>query len=422
MAASAKRPRSASGDRPRTSLPGSTQASPARKPPGEFELLAKVRAAVDKLGRGRGVRVGIGDDCAVVHSPRDGKPLVLTTDTLVEDVHFHAGWLTPRELGVRAFRAAVSDIASMGARPRYVLLSLEIPGDRHGFGAREALALVRSLASDARRCGAALVGGNVSGGARTGVTVTVVGEAAGKPLLRSAARIGDLVFVTGRLGGSAAGWRTLLESAAGRRPRDDGERGHRAATAAYRKPPLRLDFAAALAERGFANAMIDLSDGLLQDLGHVAQASRVAIRVDAAAVPVHPAAIRFASSQAPKARSARAAHSRAAMPSAVELALTGGEDYELAFTAPAARLAAIEKLAARLRTPLHAIGRIEKIAGGRAAVTDSAGRPFAVSAEGFDHLRGRGAKATVRGRSATNRATNGATNRAMKPVPKPSTR
>lgn len=414
MAASVKRPRAASGDRPRTSPGRSTESSSARKPPGEFELLARVRAAVDKLGRGRGVRVGIGDDCAVVDSPRDGKPLVLTTDTLVEGVHFRSGWLTPRELGVRAFRAAVSDIASMGARPRYVLLSLEIPSAGQGFGATEALSLVRSLAADARRAGAALVGGNVSGGARTGVTVTVVGEAAGKPLLRSTAKAGDLVFVTGKLGGAAAGWRTLLESESGRMGREDGVRGHRAATTAYRKPPLRLAFAAALAERGLATAMIDISDGLLQDLNHVARASRVAIRVDAASVPVHPAAIRFASLRGRATPAARTATSQTILSASVELALTGGEDYELAFTAPATRLAAIEKLAARLRTPLHVIGRIEKVGKGRAAVTDEAGRTFAVSAEGFDHLRERGAKATVRGRRAAKRAVN--------PAPKPRTR
>ena len=408
MAASTDRPRAASGDRPKSS-------STRRAEPGEFELLAKVRAAVEKLGRGRGVIVGIGDDCAVVEPPRrrrasaDGRtpagasanaapPLVLTTDTMVEGVHFHADWLTPRELGVRAFRAAVSDIAAMGARPRYVLLSLEIPGAEHGFGAREALALVRGVAADARRTGAALVGGNVSGGARTGVTVTVVGEAAGTPLLRSAARAGDLVFVTGSLGGAAAGYRALLASRQ-KSPRDSGdERARRAATAAYRRPPLRLAFAAALAEQGLANAMVDISDGLLQDLGHVAQASRVAIRIEAASVPVHRVAMRTAARSPAALRVAGAASSKA---SPVELALTGGEDYELAFTAPKSRRAAIEKLAARLRTPIEVIGSVEK---GRAAVTDSGGRPFAVPVPGFDHLRARGDKKTVRSRRAPARA------------------
>ncbi|MFN2428160.1 MAG: thiamine-phosphate kinase [Candidatus Binatia bacterium] len=374
MAASAKRPRAASGHRPES----------ARSRLGEFELLARVRATVEKLGRGRGVRVGIGDDCAVVDGPRAGASFVLTTDTMVEGVHFRAGWLTPRELGVRAFRAAVSDIAAMGARPRHVLLSLEIPDT---FAARDALALVRAVATDARGSGAALVGGNVSGGARVGVTVTVIGESAGTPLLRSAARVGDLVFVTGSLGGAAAGWRALSSGAV----------PDRTLATAYRRPPLRVDFAAALAARGLAHAVIDISDGLLQDLSHVARESRVAVRIDEARVPVHRAA-------------RRAATAGKGSPSPLELALTGGEDYELAFTAPAARRAAIERLAATHRTPVTVVGQIEKgekrekREQGRAAVTDSAGRPFAVSAEGFDHLRERGAKATVHGQRAKPRA------------------
>lgn len=341
--------------------------SSRRQPPGEFELLARVRAAVEAGGPGRGVIVGIGDDCAVVEAPRGGQRLVLTTDTMVEGVHFRSSWLTPRELGVRAFRAAVSDIAAMGAKPRYVLVSLEIPGDERGFGAGDALALVRAAAADARRTGASVVGGNVSGSERTAVSVTVVGETIGKPLLRRGARAGDLVFVTGSLGGSAAGCRVLLAA-----------RDVPAIARAYRRPPLRLAFAAALAQSGLARAMIDVSDGLLQDLGHIADESRVAIRVDPASVPIHPAA------------------KKGVRPLfALELALAGGEDYELAFTAPKSARGAIEKLAARHRTPVSEIGFIDR---GRPGVTDAAGRPFSLSATGFDHLRGRarGARASRR--------------------------
>jgi len=349
---------------------------------GEFALLASVRAAVSALGHGRGVLTGIGDDCAVVEGPRAGSSFVLTTDTMMEGVHFRDSWLTARELGVRAFRAAVSDIAAMGARPRYVLLSLEIPGE--AFGEAEALLLARAVASEARRCGATLVGGNVSGGARTGVTVTIVGETCGRPLLRSAAKAGDLLFVTGRLGGAAAGWRALAEADAATR----GRKAARASSAAFRRPPLRLDFAAALAARGFANAAVDLSDGLLQDLGHVAEESRVAIRVDAASVPVHAAARRRS---APYGRSEAARlQSRAA---GLELALAGGEDYELAFTAPPSRRRAIEKLAAAHAVRVSVIGRVEK---GHAAVTDSEGEPFTIARTGFDHLRVEHDSATVR--------------------------
>lgn len=339
-------------------------ASSRRPGPGEFELLAKVRAAVEAHGRGRGVVVGIGDDCAVV-SP-GFRPLLLTTDTMVDGVHFERAWLAPKELGLRAFRAAVSDIAAMGARPLWALLSLEIPAD--SLGEREALALVKAVSAGARRSGAALVGGNVSGGPRLAVTVTVVGEAAGKPLLRSAAKAGDLLLVTGALGGAAAGWRTLASKRS----------ASRADSAAWRVPPSRLEFSAALAEKGLVHAMIDVSDGLLQDLGHVADESGVTIRVDASKVPVH--------------RAARILEKRGGPP-ALELALSGGEDYELAFTAPSSALAAIERVAKAQRTPLSVIGVIAK---GKAVVTDATGRPFALAEAGFDHLRAaakRGARA-----------------------------
>ncbi|MFN2377728.1 MAG: thiamine-phosphate kinase [Candidatus Binatia bacterium] len=348
-------------------------AAPARRQaPGEFELLAQVRSAVEKIGRGPGVIVGIGDDAAVVASPSSGRPLALTTDSMIEGVHYRASWLTPKELGARAFRAAVSDVAAMGARPRFVLLSLEIPADDARFGATQALQLVRAVAAEARKSGATLVGGNVSAAPRTGVTVTVVGEAAGRPLLRRGAKAGDLVFVTGTLGGAAAGWRSLLAH-------DEAKTRNRvallpSATSAFRRPPLRIEFAALLAARGLAHAMVDVSDGLLQDLGHLATQSQVALRIDAGRVPVHAAARRFRGS-----------------PSPLELALSGGEDYELAFTAPAAKRPAIEKVAAATRTPLRVVGVVGK---GPGAVTDPDGRPFALASTGHDHLRNQAARPT----------------------------
>ncbi|HEX5633045.1 MAG TPA: thiamine-phosphate kinase, partial [Gemmatimonadales bacterium] len=195
---------------------------------GEFELLAKVRAAVEGLGRGHGVVVGIGDDCAVVRVPAGLQ--VLTTDTMVEGVHFRPAWLTPRELGVRAYRAAVSDVAAMGAIPRHALLSLELPSG--GFDAADALSLVRGVAAEARRGGAALVGGNVSGGPRLSLTVTVTGEAVARPLLRRDAKPGDLVFVTGALGGAGAALCRLLAADESSSPRKAVPASLRAASAA----------------------------------------------------------------------------------------------------------------------------------------------------------------------------------------------
>lgn len=344
--------------------------------PGEFRLLAKVRAAVEAHGRGRGVRTGIGDDCAVVNTGssravgggrRDAAPaLLLTTDTMVEGVHFERAWLSPRELGVRAFRAAVSDVAAMGGRPNWVLLSLEIPTDWPDE--RDALNLVESVSAAARAAGAALVGGNVSGGPRLVVTVTVVGETMGaRAFLRSDAKEGDLVFVTGTLGGAAAGWRALAAEQESQTLHAAGEvRG--AASAAYRRPPLRLAFAAALAKAGLVHAMIDVSDGLLQDLGHLCEESDATILIDPTLVPVH-----------------RAARLRRAAPPGLDLALTGGEDYELAFTAPPSARVAIERMAKSRRTPLTVIGFV--VVGEKAEVTDLDGNALDAALAGFDHLR-----------------------------------
>lgn len=369
---------------------------------GEFEFLARVRDAVEKLGRKPGVLVGIGDDCAVVagdpassSARRRGNlgpsakvggslshPLVLTTDTMVEGAHYRAGWLTARELGARAFRVAVSDVAAMGARPHYVLLSLELPPPSSVAEEKFALDLVRAVAAEAKGCGAALVGGNVSAAATTNVTITVVGQSAGRPLLRSGAKPGDLVFQTGKLGGAAAGWRLLAENAKQRATLPQA--GLRPATLAYRRPPSRLEFAAALAESDLATTMIDVSDGLIQDLGHIAEASAVNIVVDETSVPIHGAAKRYADvGCSPGGRKKQ--RGSTVRPSALELALTGGEDYELVFTASAASVSAINELAARTRTPVAVIGRVQR---GRAVVVDHEGKAFKLRTAGFDHLVG----------------------------------
>jgi thiamine-monophosphate kinase len=280
---------------------------------------------------------------------------------MVEGVHFRRSWLTPRELGVRAWRAAVSDIAAMGATPLWVLLSLELPRGRGARTRDDALLLTRALSREARRAGATLVGGNVSGGPALAVTVTIVGETTWKPRLRSGAKPGHLVFVTGSFGGAAAGCRALQRRTTG---------SASSAVRAWRRPPLRIDFASEASRLGLVSAMIDVSDGLVQDLGYVAQQSQVAIRIDESAVPIH-----------------RAAKSAAAP---LDLALAGGEDYELAFTAPRVRRATIEKLAAKHRVPITVVGVVER---GAPAVTDSNGKRSGPARAGFDHFRTPGRRA-----------------------------
>lgn len=267
---------------------------------GEFPFIEAIARSARGKGSRRGVVLGIGDDAARLRLRRDA---IVTVDSLVEGVHFRRTWLEPAELGRRAFRVAVSDVAACGADARFVLLALAAPSS---YPARNALALVRGLIDDAARAGAHLVGGNVCRSPVLSLAVTVVGEAGPRVLTRDSARIGDTVYVTGRLGGAAAAVRHLR-----RPPRTAASsEGRRRAPplAPYTKPPVRLDVGRSLARLRAIGALIDVSDGLVQDLGHICERSGVSAEIDPRAVPV-----------------ARGA--------SLEDALFGGDDYELLFTA-----------------------------------------------------------------------------------------
>jgi thiamine-monophosphate kinase len=307
---------------------------------GEHGWLRAVLPHLAAAARRRDVLVGPGDDAAVLASA--GRPLVLTTDALREGVHFRSGWAPWPLLGRRAFRANASDLAAMGAVPRAALLALDVPP---AMPVRALTAFVRGFAADARRHGAALVGGNVSRGARFGATVTLLGTLPGPAVTRDGARPGDTIFVTGRLGAAAFAVRALRAGRAGRLP----------------LPPVRLRAGVRLAS--LASAMLDVSDGLVQDLGHLCRASHVAARRDLALVPCVPEAVRLG-------RAGRL------------VAATGGEDYELVFTVPAANLGRLAR--ARLGCAVTPIGVIER---GRSVRVVDAGRAVRVGRVGFDHLR-----------------------------------
>jgi thiamine-monophosphate kinase len=314
---------------------------------GEFGFIDRLRKL--RVPR-RGVAVGIGDDCAIVSAA--GRRLLLTTDALIEDVHFRRGWDTYAGLGRRAFAVNASDVAAMGGAPRFALLSLAVPVDA------EVAALdgfVRGFARTAAAYGCALVGGNLSAARRWMISVTLVGEAADPPLRRSGAREGDLLYVSGRLGAAAFGREILL----GRRP---GDRRH---ARAFLRPEPRVDLGRKLARTRAASAAIDVSDGLLADLGHLCRASRVGAIVEAERLP------------SARALGALPARERFA------LALGGGEDYELLFAVPPRRLSRLGS--GRSKGPsITCIGRLTRGRGIRIV-----GDPAAVSAAqstGFDHF------------------------------------
>jgi thiamine-monophosphate kinase len=312
---------------------------------GEFGLLATL---LPKLPVGRDVILGPGDDCAIVQSR--SQRLLLTVDALVEGVHFHSGWLTPWQLGRKAFLVNASDIAAMGGTPRWCVVNLAAP--RHAAAA-DLTAISSGVAEAARENGASLVGGNLSRAARLAVDVTVVGAAPPRPLRRSGARSGDLLYVTGQLGDAALGVRALQ--------RDRHARGP--AVRRFREPPSRWRAGAQLARSGAAAAMIDVSDGLIRDLGHLCAASRVGARIMLDRLPC-----------APRVRRA-----------GLSLALAGGEDYELLCAVPAQHRRRVERLAARFGCPFTCIGECRPAPDGL-QVVDGEGRVVPLSVTGHDHF------------------------------------
>ncbi len=329
---------------------------------GEFPL-------IDRVGRIVGLQrpdvvVGIGDDVAVLED-RGDELLLATVDSQVEGVHFLPDRITPYQLGRRALAINLSDIAAMGGRAEYALVSLALPADTEVAWVE---ALYRGLCEEGERFGVVVVGGNIArspGGAF--VDVCVLGRVHRRHLLlRSGARPGDRVLVTGHLGGSAAGLHLLLDPDLAVASSD-----REALLARHLTPTPRLPEAAIIARSGAATAMIDVSDGLSSDVGHICEQSRVGVRLWADRLPIAPATRRVAEllGRAPW-----------------RLALEGGEDYELCFTAPpeaAARLAATVRR--ETGTPVAVVGEVLPAEEGRWLVLED-GRKRPLEARGWEHF------------------------------------
>lgn len=249
------------------------------------------------------VDVHNGDDAAVLRL--DGS-VVLSVDPAVEGTHFRRDWLTFREIGARAVTAALSDLAAMGANARAMLTSLVAPSD---VTEDDLYAIAEGCADMARRYGAPVVGGNLSRGRELSLTTTVVGAITRPALRRGSAKPGDAIYVTGTLGAAALGLQCLVHHVTD--PLADDF------VARWKQPIARLSEGVQLAP--LANAAIDVSDGLLQDLSHVCRASSTGAVIHVERLPLATHAERLA---------ARLGQS------ATDLALFGGEDYELLFTAP----------------------------------------------------------------------------------------
>lgn len=308
------------------------------------------------------VVVGPGDDAAVVHPPR-GARLLLTTDLLAEDVHFRRRWAAPADLGWKLAAVNASDIAAMGGRPLWALLSLALPPE---LDSAFAAALGRGLRAAARRFGFAIVGGDTCASAdRIFLSLTLAGAAAPRVLTRGGARPGDRIFVTGHLGAAALGLAALERHGSAPLPPP-----LRPCARRHLRPEPRLAFGAGLAGRGLARAALDVSDGISRDLGRLCAASHVGAEVHADRLPVLPS-------------TSRAARLLALDPTAS--ALHGGEEYELLFTARPDAEPQVSALGRRLGLRVTAIGRILPRRAG-VSVVGADGRRSTLVPRGWEHF------------------------------------
>lgn len=320
---------------------------------GEFERIARFFAPLAAPGA-----LGLLDDVAVIDGP-PGQQYVLTADAIVEGVHFLADD-PPGQVAQKLLRANLSDLAAKGAVPVGYLLVTALPKSRDEAWLE---AFAAGLAADQATYGIGLLGGDstATDGPVT-LSVTALGRvAAGRAVLRRGARPGDLVYVSGTLGDAALGLKVLRGELRGL---DAGDRAFLAGR--YRLPEPRLTLGQKLV--GLAHAMMDISDGLVGDLGHICAASGVAAVVEAARLPL-----------SPPARAALAAD-----PALLTAALSGGDDYELLFTAPAGAEDALAALGRETGVPVTMIGRIEP--GGGVTVRDARGAVLAVPTAGYRHF------------------------------------
>ena len=349
-------------------MPRERSASKGQETTGELALIERIRRRAAGSGRGA-VRLGIGDDCAILRPPV-GHEIVVTTDMSLEGRHFRTEWHTPESVGHRVLARGLSDLAAMGARPLAAFLSLALPKERAAGGWVDGF--LDGLLQLADREGVPLAGGDTSE-APAGLIfsdIVLLGSVKdGRALRRSGARVGDRIYVTGALGGAAAELAILAEKGAiyARKCTKLHEIGSNWGAFAHLYPEPRLAVGQALVRRGLATACIDVSDGLSTDLMHLCEASGAGAEVFAERLPVH--------------RLAQAMGAERGL----DAALNGGEDYELLFTARAG--AKVPRTIAGVA--VTCIGEMRRVRRGETQMTlvgvDGVRREL--KAGGWEHLR-----------------------------------
>ena len=351
---------------------------------GEFGLIDRIRAR--KTSYDEDVIIGIGDDCAIL---RRGQVLeVLTTDCLVEGSHYQRGWLSMKDIGWKALAVNASDVAAVGGTPRHALVTLFLPDETTADGIDE---LYDGIDECGAATGASVVGGDIvkiQGPFAISITLSGTCER-DEVVLRSGARKDDILVVTGSLGESGLGLRLLKEGKAGG-PGDGsagggaggagagiglGGAGIAAALAKFRRPTPRLAASRAIIQKLRPSSMIDISDGLVSDMWHVLEASKVGAVLDEDAVPIAPGVLEYFGGRTEE---------------ALSMALTGGEEYELLFTMSGRLEGRLPELAGKLGIGLTPIGKI--VAKGSGAKLAGAGGEKELRPGGFDHFKSEGSR------------------------------
>jgi thiamine-monophosphate kinase len=355
--------------------------------PGEFDFIKQIqqKAAAQSAAD---LVLGIGDDAAVWREQSDRESLI-TVDLLVEDVDFKLEYAPPRWLGHKALAVSLSDIAAMGGAPKFALLTLAIPKNNPQSAIRNPQFWQEFFAGYfelAAKHGVALIGGDISSAPdRLTIDSIVSGHCqAGRAIRRDGAKVGDGIYVTGSIGASAVGLKLLLSgervgddvrSPASRRlkprpPEGGATNAIQSAIRAHLKPEPRVEFGGRLGELGLANSMIDVSDGLAQDLSHICEASSVGGVIDFDTVPIAEE-VSLVTTNADE---------------AFEFAVGGGEDFELLFTADKSRDAELMDLADECQLRLTQIGEITPRSLPGAVMIRRAGEVKPLSIRGFDHF------------------------------------
>jgi thiamine-monophosphate kinase len=321
-----------------------------KEPPGEFELIARL---CGNLPHARRVILGPGDDCAILAA--SPKPQLITIDSMVEGVHFKLEWGTPAMLGARALNINLSDIAAMGGNPTACVINLAI---RPGLNTRFFDELYRGLRKAAATAGVAVAGGNITRASELAITIALLGETETQPLRRDSARPGDKIYVTGTVGDAALGLRILQKKISATGPPRDR------LVKRFLQPSAQVGAGRKLARIKPSPATIDISDGLWQDLGHVLERSGVGAKVNSSALPLSTAY-------------------RQVYGDSCDLALSGGDDYELLFCLR--RPISEAELSRRLGVKVRCIGEITREK--QALLASPTGEAVPVTDHGWDQLR-----------------------------------